>query len=202
MEPNQKYANLASDEVVTKTISALQKNGITAEVVPDGAAAKARVLELIPAGSEVMNMTSMTLEAVGLAKEILESGKYNPVRPKLVNPPTKESQGLAYAADFVIGSVHAVTEGGNVLIASNTGSQLGAYASGADQVIWVVSTAKIVLDLDEALRRIYEYSLPLEDARAQKAYGMHSGVSKVLLVNRELVPDRVHLIFVKEKLGF
>lgn len=204
MEPNPKYANLASEEAVTRTAESLKKNNVAAEVVPDAVAAKARVLELIPEGSEVMTMTSETLRVSGIAAELDESGKYVSVRAKLgQEKDDKVKKGLAYAADFTVGSVHAVTENGSILIASNTGSQLGAYANGAGKVIWVVSTAKIVTDLDQAFRRIYEYSLPLESERAHQAYGVPgSAVNKILIVNREGTPDRTHLIFVKEKLGF
>jgi len=98
--------------------------------------------------------------------------------------------------------VHAVTEQGQVIVASMTGGQVGPYASGAGTVIWVVGAQKIVRDLEEGLRRIREYSYPLEDARAREAYGIASGINKVLIVNREVVPGRITVILVKEKLGF
>ena len=52
-----------------------------------------------------------------------------------------------------------------------------------------MGTQKIVSDLDEGLRRINEYSFPLEDARAQAAYGIRSAVNKVLIINREIIPS-------------
>lgn len=101
-----------------------------------------------------------------------------------------------------MGSVHAVTQDGHILIASNSGSQLPAYAYSAAHVIWVVGTQKIVKNIEEGMKRIYEYCLPLEDARAQKAYGVGSAVNKLLIVNVEKVPGRITIILVKEKLGF
>src|SRR5437868_2394314 len=106
------------------------------------------------------------------------------------------------APDVMLGSAHAVTETGALLTASMSGSQLGPYASGAGRVILVVGTQKIVSDLDEGLRRINEYSFPMEDARAQEAYGIHSAVNKVLIVNREIVPDRFTVVLVDQALGF
>ena len=88
------------------------------------------------------------------------------------------------------------------MTASASGSQLGPYASGAGRVILVVGTQKIVSDLEEGLRRIDEYAFPLEDARAQAAYGVHSGVNKVLIINREYMPGRITVVFVDEVLGF
>ncbi len=88
------------------------------------------------------------------------------------------------------------------MIASASGSQLPAYAYGAGQVIWVVGAQKIVQDLDDGFRRIYDYVLPLEDARARKAYGVGSGVNKLLIINQEKDPSRLKLILVRQKLGF
>ena len=91
---------------------------------------------------------------------------------------------------------------GSLLIASMGGSQLGPYVSGAGRVIFVVGTQKIVSDLDEGMLRINEYAYPLEDARAQAAYGIHSAVNKVLIINREVRPGRITVVLVDEALGF
>src|SRR5438445_8843335 len=113
-----------------------------------------------------------------------------------------EIRHISASPDVMLGSVHAVTESGSLVTASFGGSQLGPYVSGAGRVILVVGTQKIVSDLEEGLRRIDEYAFPLEDARAQAAYGIHSGVSKVLIINREIVPGRITVVFVDEVPGF
>jgi hypothetical protein len=95
-----------------------------------------------------------------------------------------------------------VTETGSLLAASASGSQLAPYAAGAGRVIFVVGGQKIVNDIEEGLRRIDEYAFPLEDARALEAYGIHSGVNKVLIINREIVPGRITVVLVDEVLGF
>lgn len=69
-------------------------------------------------------------------------------------------------------------------------------------MILVVGRQKIVADLEEGLRRINDYALPLEDARALSAYGVHSAVNKVLIINREVVPGRITVVLVDEALGF
>ena len=113
-----------------------------------------------------------------------------------------EIRRLSSAPDVMLGSVHAVTETGSLVAASMSGSQLGPYATGAGRVILVVGTQKIVPNLEEGLRRIDEYAFPLEDARAQAAYGIHSGVNKVLVINREFMPGRITVVLVDEVLGF
>lgn len=202
-----KWDLLANDQVIGNTIRALKKNGVETVVVASGVDAKEKVLELIPDGSEVMTMSSVTLNTIGLTDEINKAnGKFRPVRDRLYaldkNTQAQEISRLGAAPEFAVGSVHAVTEDGHVLIASNTGSQLPAYVYSAGKVIWVVGTQKIVKDTDSAMKRIYEYVLPLENERAKKAYGVSSNVSKLLLINKEIVPERITLILVKEKLGF
>lgn len=202
------WAELASNDSIQKTIEALKANGIDAIVVEDGETARQKILELIPEDAEVMNMTSVTLDTIGIPKEINDSGKYNSVRNRLSKMDRKtqelEMQRLGAAPEYTVGSVHAVTEDGKLIIASQTGSQMPAYAYGSSHVIWVIGTQKITKNLDEAMKRIYEYVLPLESERANKAYNITSGsfVSKLLIINREVKQGRLSLIFVKEKLGF
>ena len=203
--PNDTYGKLASDAQVEKAAAALTANGMEAFIVENGEEAKAKLFELIPQGAEVFTGTSRTLDSLGVEEEIAK--RFNSVRVKLATMDQKtqmrEMVKLGATPQVMLGSVHAITEGGTAVIASKTGSQLAGYTAGAAQVIWVVSTKKIVPDLDEAVKRIYEYTYPLEDLRAQEAYGgMHSNVGKLLFVNREVMPDRIKVILVKEDLGF
>jgi len=204
------WDTLANEESLKKTIEALKNAGMDSVVVQTSEEAKKKALALLPKNAEVMQMTSVTLDAIGVSQEINESGDYDSVRNKL-NKLDRATQGaemqkLGAAPQWTIGSANAITEDGKVIIASNTGSQLPAYVYGSAHVIWVVGTQKIVKNLDDGLKRIYDYVLPLETKRARKAYGLpdtfHSNVSKLVIVNKELVPQRITLIFVKEKLGF
>ncbi len=201
------WNKLANKEEVAKTIAALKENGIDAIFVQSEAEAKEKALALIPKDKEVMTMTSVTLDTLGITQEINESGNYNSVRTKLnsMNRETQslEMQQLGAAPEYTIGSVHAVTQTGHVLIASNTGSQLPAYAYGSTHVIWVVGAQKIVKDTDAGMKRVYDYVLPLESDRAHKAYGMPgSNVSKLLIINKEVSPGRITMIIVNQSLGF
>jgi hypothetical protein len=149
---------------------------------------------------------SQLLEASGIAEEIEKSGRHQPLRPRIYSMDRQtqadEIRRLSAAPGVMLGSVHAVTETGAPLAASMSGSQLGPYVSGAGRVILVVGTQKIMSDLEEALRRIDEYSFPLEDARAQAAYGIRSAVNKLLIINREVTPGRITVVLVDEVLGF
>src|SRR5712671_5190112 len=202
----RRFGTAADDARVTRTAAALEANGIGVLRAADAADVKRIVLGLIPTGSQVYHGASQSLADSGITEAIEKSGRFDPIRPRIWSMDRKtqgdEIRRLSASPDVMLGSVHAVTETGSLIAASMGGSQLGPYVSGAGRVILVVGTQKIVSDLEEGLRRINEYALPLEDARAQAAYGIHSAVNKVLIINREIVPGRITVVFVDEVLGF
>src|SRR6266540_215206 len=204
--PNQEFTKLADEKQIQRTAQALEARNIKVLIAENGQEAKSMFFELVPEGAEVFLGASVTLETLGIKDEIDKSGKYDAIRPKMfaMNRATqgREIRKLGGAPDYTAGSVHAVTEDGQVLIASNTGSQLGPYASSAGKVIWVVGAQKLVKDLDEGMRRIYEYDLPLETEHMRQLYNTGTGVNKVLIVNHEIRPNRITMIIVKEELGF
>jgi hypothetical protein len=175
-------------------------------VVDSGEEAREVVRSILPVGAEVYNNTSRTLEVIGVAEDIERSGRYQPLRPRLYQMDremqAREMRQLSASPDWVVGSVHALTEEGSLLIASASGSQLAPIASGAGHVILVVGAQKVVPDLNTGLRRIYEYCFPLEDRRARQAYGVPSGVNNVLVINKAIFPGRITAILVNEPLGF
>jgi hypothetical protein len=203
---SRRFATLADEERVTRTVAALEAHGMTVLRASDAADARRIVLGLIPDGAEVHHGASQTLEVTGITATLDQSGKFEPFGPRIWSM-DRATQGddirrLSAAPDVMLGSVHAVTENGSLLAASMSGSQLAPYVAGAGRVILVVGTQKIVADLEEGLRRINEYAGPLEDARAFEAYGIHSGVNKLLIINREIVPGRITVVLVDEVLGF
>ncbi len=200
------FSAVAPDDRISAAVAALDAHGIRAFVVESGAEARSLVRSLLPEGAEVYNNTSRTLEAIGVADDIEGSGRYQPLRPRLYRMDRemqrREMRTLAASPEYVVGSVHAVTEDGSLLIASASGGQLGPLVSGAENVILVIGGQKVVRDLDTGLRRIREYCFPLEDERARRAYGVPSGVNNVLIINRVVAPGRVTAVLVKERLGF
>jgi len=200
------FGELASDDQIERTVQALKANGIEALVAENAEEARRLFFEQIPEGAEVFLGASVTLETLGIKDEIDSSGRYNSLRPKIwaMDRATqgREIRKLGAGPDYAAGSVHAVTENGQVLIASNTGSQLGPYVFGAGRVIWVVGAQKLVKNLEEGMRRIEEHIVPLEEVHMQQLYNAHTYPSKVLIVSREVKPGRITMIVVKEELGF
>ena len=203
---SERFGTPSDEAEVLRTAAALEANGFTVLRARDAAEARRIVLDQIPDGARVHHGASQTLEVTGITHELETSGRYEPIRSRIrsMDRATQGDQIRREAAspDVMLGSVHAVTEAGSLMAASSSGSQLAAYVAGAGRVILVVGTQKIVVDLDEGLQRIYEYAFPLEDARAMAAYGIHSGVNKVLIINREVVPERITVVLVNEALGF
>ena len=203
---SSEFAELASGEQIATAAAALERNGIRSLLAATGADARGLVGSLLADGAEVYNNTSQTLEAIGVADDIERSGRYQPLRLRLYRMDRemqrREMRALAASPDYVVGSVHALTEGGSLLIASASGSQLGPLVSGAGQVIFVIGAQKIVREVATGMQRIYEYCYPLEDVRARRAYGVPSGVNNILIINKVITPGRVTAIIVNERLGF
>lgn len=201
------WTTLPDQSIIDATAAALKANGMDVVVVDNGEAAKVAALALIPEGSEVMTMTSVTTDGIGLTSILNESGKYDAVKQKLhtMNHDTqrREMKKIGAAAEYSVGSVQAITQDGKVLLISATGSQLPGYVYGSDKVIWIVGAQKITASLDEAMKRTQDYVFPLESERAKKAYGVPGSLmAKTLIVNNEVVPGRITVIIVKEVLGY
>lgn len=200
-----RFTTLPDDRTLADTIVALEEHGFSVDVVDELDAARDAVLARIPHGASVMTNTSVTLQETGIADAINSSGNYDSARNRMMAldfaTQAQEMKAIAGEADYTLGSVHAVTRDGVLVIASASGSQLAAYAWGTANVMFVVGTQKLVRDLEEARERIYQHSLPLEDGRALAAYGMNSRVGKLLEIHQE-DPGRIHIVLIRRQVGF
>jgi hypothetical protein len=145
------------------------------------------------------------MRELGITAEIDESGRYESIRSRLNaldrSTQAREMRKLGAAPDYIVGSAHAVTDDGEIIVGSGSGSQLGAYAYAGGHVILVVGHQKLVHDLGEGLRRVREYSLPREYARMQSLGYPGSLLAKTLIIHHE-PSGRISVILVPETLGF
>lgn len=205
----KKWDKLADEQLIQKTTASLKERGYDVFEVEKGADALAKIKELIPKGASVMNGSSVTLETIGFV-DYLKSSRHgwDNLHEKIFTEKDRAKQSLrrkqASISDYYLGSVHALTETGEFIIASNSGSQLPSVVFNSSNLIFVVGTQKIVSDLDEALKRLREYVIPLEDKHMRDLYGVGTTPSKILIFNRESKSStrKINVIFVKEKLGF
>lgn len=203
------FDELASEEVVAKTAEALTANGFLSETAATGAEALARIKELIPAGASIMNGASKTLEEIGFV-EYLIAGKHgwnnlhDAVLAETDAGKKKELRRRSVLSDWYLGSANAVTEMGEIVVASNTGSQMPHLVYTSPNIILVVSTMKIIPTLPDAFERIDTVVLPLEDAQIEAKFGVHTMHTKTIILHKEnpRLGRKVHVIFVNEKLGY
>ena len=204
-DASQRFTELPDDETLDATVVALEEHGFSVEVVDDLDAAREAVLARLPEGASVMTNTSMTLQETGIADAIDDGGPYESMRNKLSEfdfaTQLQEMKAIGGQPDYALGSVHAVTRDGTLVIASASGSQLASYGWGAANVIFVIGAQKLVPDPEAARRRIYEHSLKLEDARAYAVYGQNSYVGKILEIHQEQ-PGRIHVVLIRQSVGF
>jgi LUD domain len=200
-----RFTTLPDNETLESTVVALEEHGFSVEVVDGLDGAREAVVGRIPEGSSVMTNTSVTLQETGIEAAINGGGPYESIRNKMLaldfETQAHEMKSIAGQADFALGSVHAVTREGALVIASASGSQLASYAWGAANVIFVIGAQKLVPTLDAARERIFQHSLKLEDARALAAYGQNSSVGKILEIHQEQ-PGRIHVVLIRHPVGF
>jgi L-lactate utilization protein LutC len=203
------YDQLASETSIQKTIDALATHNITGILAMDKTAALEKIKELIPSGASVMNGSSTTLEQIGYI-DYLKGGTHgwNNLHEGIVNEkdPGKQAElrQQAVHAEYYLGSVHALSETGEFIVASNTGSQLPHIVFTSKNLIFVVGAQKIVPNLGEAFKRLEEHVIPLEDERSKKAYGVGTYPNKIVVFKGEHLKmgRQVKVLIVGQILGF
>lgn len=200
---------MATKESVSRTSAALSAKKYEVTIAQNGAEALQKIKELIPKGTSIMNGASVTLEKIGFV-DYLKSNEHgwNNLHENILAEKNPAKQALlrkqAVLSDYYLGSAHALTENGEFIIASNSGSQLPHIVFTSPNLIFVVSTKKIVPTLEDAMKRLDEHVIPLEDKHMQEKYGVGTAPNKIVIFKGEnvMLGRKVHLILVNENLGF
>lgn len=201
------FDSIPSQTTIEKTIKAMAEKGINAELVADSAAALAGIKKMIPKGAEVVTGSSTTLNEIGFT-DYLKSDQHKwknigaAITQENDEAKRRDLRRHSNTAEYFLASVNAVTEDGELVAVDMTGSRVGALPFSAQKVILVVGAQKIMPNLEAAMKRIREYVFPKEDKRALAAYGMNSAFGKWVIIEREIVKDRITVLIVPEKLGF
>lgn len=199
------FAAPASEALIDSLAANLRDRNFEVVIVDSARQVKDAVMARIPDGASVHSGKSKTLEEAGVFKELMESDRYDFVRRRTMKM-DRATQGdeirrLSAAPDVMLGSVNAVTEAGQLVVTSASGSQIGPYASGAGKLILVVGSQKIVPDVATAFRRIEEYVFPWEDARLREQMGIGTAIARTLIIERDFRPGRTTIIVVREPIG-
>ena len=203
------YETLATTAQVEKTVASLKANGMEGVVVKNGTEALEKIKEIIPKGVSVMNGASTTLQQIGFI-DYLKDGAHgwDNLHADIIAETDAEKQGelrkQAILSDYYLGSVHAISETGELVIASNTGSQLPHLVYTSPNLVLVVSTKKITSTTAEALKRLETHVILQEDARMHKVYGIGTTYAKTVILHKEnpMMGRQIYVIIVNEKLGF
>lgn len=202
------YHILPTESVVDRTLKNLLDRGITPYLVANRQAALHKLVSLVPRHSKIMNGSSTTLSEIGFNVYLKEHPHHwhnlheNILQEKDLSLQSDLRRLAVAQCDYFLGGINAITRDGILVAVDASGSRVGAYPYVAKNVILISSTQKIVPTLDDAFSRIREYVFPLENTRAQKAYGAGSTFGKWVIIEREIKPDRIQLILVNELLGF
>ena len=197
------YTAPASEADLQAVAARLRERNFEVVIVDDGAAAREEVLKRIPEGASVHSGKSKTLEDAGIFDALMDG--HNFIRKQTLNMDRRtqrdEIRKLSSTPDVMVNSAHAVTEAGQIVITSASGSQIGPIASGAGQLILVIGSQKIVPDLDAAFRRIQEHVFPYEDARLREQLGVGTKITRTLILESDFMPGRTTIILVRQPIG-
>ncbi|QQG38351.1 MAG: lactate utilization protein [Candidatus Kaiserbacteria bacterium] len=203
------YTKLATEEIIEKAVHELEARRFKTARVQNRAEALEYIKKTIPAGASVMNGSSVTLEEIGFVDYLKAGGHpWRNLHEEILNEPDKDKRAQArmhaVVSDYYLGSVHALTEGGEMVIGSNTGSQQPHLSYTSQNLILVVGTQKIVPDLPAALERLEKHVIPLEDEHMKGLYGSGTQHNKTLILYGEssMMKRNATVLLVEEKLGF
>ncbi len=203
------YTTLADKKSLDKTILSLSGKGYKVFNIQRSSEALEKIKEIIPEGSVLMNGSSTTLNQIGFSDLLKDNNhKWNNLHEAIVSETDTEEQSIlrkeATLSEYYIGSVHAITEDGEMVIASNTGSQLPNIVFSSTNLVFIIGTQKIVNNLSSAMERLENHVKALEDERSKVAYGVPTSVNKILIFKGEnpYMGRTVSIILVNELLGY
>jgi hypothetical protein len=203
----ERWNRIPDEATLKKTVEAIEARNIRVILTDTAEEALRAVIDLLPEGAEVMYASSTTLVEMGFDRALEENRKgwrdYHAVIT--AENDTEKRHALrrkSVAADYFLSGVQAIVESGEVVGCDKTGSRMGAWPHAAAHLILVSGTNKIVPTVEDALRRCREYALPLENQRAQHAYGVGSYIGKHVILDREDTDGRITLVLIRQPLGY
>ena len=197
---------LADSASIERTVAALASAGVETVVVNTRDAARGQLIEWVPQGVEVFVNTSETLATIGYTEFMEGNPGYVNLHDTMVALPDpaaqREFRRKTSVAEYFVGSVQAIAETGEIVIASSSGSQIAAYAYGARRVVLVAGTQKICPTLADAIARVRGYTLERHDQWLEQRGVAPTPIGKLMIMEREPVPGRVSMLLVRESLGW
>ena len=196
-----------------------QKRNIAGLYCANKEEAAKKILEIVPVSASIGLSGSQTLGQLGILKRLEERGNpvFNQYLPGLKREESLELRRKGTQADYYLASANAVSEIGELVFFSGYGNRT-AGVSYAKNLIVACGINKLAKDLDAALKRAREYATPLNCKRLNWASAcLEKGICakeicfapeykrmccQILVIEAEVMPDRLKVILVGESLGF
>lgn len=198
--------SLADSDAIKRTIEGLAARNVEARLVGSREEALAALKELVPEGSEVYVNTSETLDTIGYTGYMHGNDRYVNLHDQMLAEPDpaakRDVRRRSTTADYFVGSVQAVAETGEIILASSSGSQIAAYAFGARRVILVAGTQKICSTLVEAEARTRGWTLERHDRWLEDRGVSPTPIGKYMIIEHELEAGRISMVLIPESLGW
>ena len=203
----EKWNQLPPDNEVSQTVEAVAQRGIAVVRAKNGKIALEMLKDLIPSEAEVMHGSSTTLVEIGYDAYVnSDESRWKDLHRAIVvendEQKRRDLRRKSVTADYFISGANAIAQSGEIVACDRSGSRVGAWPFAAAHLILVSGTNKITPTLDDALRRVWEYAFPLENARAKRTYGAPSQIGKCVILANEETQGRVTLILIDESLGY
>eukprot|EP01120_Amphizonella_sp_Union-15-10_P006883 TRINITY_DN2272_c0_g1_i1.p1 TRINITY_DN2272_c0_g1~~TRINITY_DN2272_c0_g1_i1.p1 ORF type:complete len:255 (+),score=48.12 TRINITY_DN2272_c0_g1_i1:78-767(+) len=204
------WNKLASEDILAKTKKNLEAKSHLCTIVGTKQEALEAIKKAIPKGASVMNAGSTTLGEIGFTDYLKTQTDWKNLHTVILaeKDPAKQAElrRQSVTAEYFLSSVTAISEDGDITVCCLTGSRSGAFAYAAGKLILVVGANKIVPTYEDAVKRTYDYCLPVESARVRIVFKVPaSSVNHFVAIrgpNPWGAPGRIHVIIVKEALGF
>ncbi|MBI5968028.1 MAG: lactate utilization protein [Deltaproteobacteria bacterium] len=157
-----------------RAVEALAKRNINARYVRDKQEAQSAILAMIPDKASIGIGDSVTMEQVDVLAKLAERGGHEVSNPfiflddgRFADPPEMRVQKMRQAllADIFLTGSNAITLDGKIVNIDARGNRVAGIIFGPKKVILAVGANKIVLDVDQALRRIKNVAAPLNCER-------------------------------------
>ena len=166
-------------------IEAFKRHHINALYVPNGAAALATIMDMIPDDASVFRADSVTLDQVGFIPALRARDKN-----KVMWPQEKDGNGNslygdyeankelyarmqreAFSADVFVTGANAITMDGKIVSTDGGGNRVAPMIFGPTKVIVLVGINKVVKDRDAAFARIRDFCAPVN---VKRHFDMHN----------------------------
>lgn len=211
-----KNTDFVTEKRIEKTIKNLEKNNMRGYFVQDEKEAIGKIKEIMKKGEVVTVGGSMTLFEIG-AIDLLRNGDYeflDRYAEGLAPEDIKEIFRKGFSADSYLTSSNAITEQGELYNIDGNGNRVASMLFGPDKVIVVVGKNKIVVDVEDAVKKVKAIGSPANNIRLKKENPcVKSGFcsdctsptricNEYTLIKRQAQPDRIHVIIVNKDLGY